>query len=62
MDINLKTVDTWTREYLFSRRRSLAQLEGGSNPTRRMTHRMAELRKNIAGTERHRANFGLDPV
>jgi hypothetical protein len=58
----LASIDLSTRKYLFSRRASLARLEGASNPSPRMHLQMRVLRENIAATEQHRGRFGLDPI
>ncbi len=55
------SIDHWTREYLQSRRISLARLKDASNPSPRVRRQMERLRLDIAAAERQRKACGLDP-
>jgi hypothetical protein len=58
MDKHIVVFDLWTAKYLKSRRASLARLEGAVSPPDEIRkRRIAQLRRDIAAAEGHRAVF-----
>jgi hypothetical protein len=58
MDRHTVVVDLWTAKYLKSRRASLARLQGAVSPPDEIRkRRIAQLHRDIAAVEGHRAVF-----